>query len=158
MGLHSSSHAHRTNYLQYHRLGRKGAMENLEGALQATRSLLKNKPPDAIYEATMNPSGSRRPRNALNLALNILKTNFSQNIVTSLSVGLWMRPPRFSCASRTANAPSNICDTFMWLLGSGLVTLLYREHRQYSGPRPACHRFRPSHLSCPSFFRLTRGR
>jgi len=46
MWLHSSSHVHRANNLQYHRLGGKEAMENLERALQATQSLLENKPPD----------------------------------------------------------------------------------------------------------------
>ena len=75
IGLHLSPYAHRANNLQYHRQVGKESMKSLEGALQATQSLLENDPADPSHEAMMNPSESEKPRKALHFVLNALKTN-----------------------------------------------------------------------------------
>ena len=72
MGLRSSPYAHRTNNLQYHRLGGKEAMKTLESALKATRTLLK----DDYYEIMMDPSGSKKSRVVLGIVLDVLNANF----------------------------------------------------------------------------------
>src|SRR5258706_9523492 len=76
MGLRSSSSAHRANTLQYHRQDGKEAMESLERALKATRLLLEENPAGNRHEVTINPSGNKKPRRALNFVLNVLKANF----------------------------------------------------------------------------------
>jgi len=123
MWLHSSSHAHRANNLQSHRLGAMEAMENLVRALQATRSPLENKPSDPTHEATMNSPGNKNLETLLTLHSVSSRPTFGRNIVTSLLAGSRMRPPRFSCANRATKAPPNMYGTFMWFLGRGLVTL-----------------------------------
>jgi hypothetical protein len=75
-GMRSSSYAHRPDNLQYHRQDGKEAMGSLERALKATRLLLEENPAGNRQEATMNPSGSKKPRRALNFVLNVLKANF----------------------------------------------------------------------------------
>jgi hypothetical protein len=65
-----------TELMQYHRQDGKEAMEGLERALKATRLLLEENPTDVPHDATMNPSGSKKPRRALNFALNALTANF----------------------------------------------------------------------------------
>ena len=72
----SSSYAHRTNNLHYHRQDGKEAMDSLERALKATRLLLEENPAGSRHEVTINPSGSKKPRRALNFVLNVLKANF----------------------------------------------------------------------------------
>jgi len=76
MGLRSSSYVHRANDLQYHRQDGKEAMESLERALKATRLLLEENPAGNRQENTVDPSGNKKPRRALNSVLNTLKANF----------------------------------------------------------------------------------
>ena len=76
MRVCSSSYAHNTNNLHYHRQDGKEAMESLERALKATRLLLEENPAGNRTEATINPSGSKKPRRALNFVLNVLKANY----------------------------------------------------------------------------------
>jgi len=68
IGLRSSSYAHKANNLRHHRQERKGALESLEGALEATLSLLSGD----YYSVTMNPPESKKPRGAHWLVLNII--------------------------------------------------------------------------------------
>ena len=52
-------------------------MESLERALKATRLLLEENPAcKSDEEDVMTPSGSKKPRRALNFVLNVLKANF----------------------------------------------------------------------------------
>jgi len=51
-------------------------MESLERALKATKLLLEENPAGNRQEVVVNPSGSKKPRRALNFVLNVLKTNF----------------------------------------------------------------------------------
>jgi len=76
MGLRSSSYVHRANDLQYHRQDGKEAMESLGRALKAALLMLEENPAGNRQENTVNPSGNKKPRGALNSVLNILKANF----------------------------------------------------------------------------------
>jgi hypothetical protein len=76
VGSRSSPYVHRANNLQYHRQDGVDAMESLERALKATRLLLEENPAGNRQEVTVNPSGSKKPRRALNFVLNVLKANF----------------------------------------------------------------------------------
>ena len=51
-------------------------IESLERALKATRLVLEEVPDGSRNEATMNPSGNKKPRRALKFVLSVLKTNF----------------------------------------------------------------------------------
>ena len=51
-------------------------MESLERTLKATQLLLEENPTGNRREATIDPSGSKKPRRALNFVLNVLKANF----------------------------------------------------------------------------------
>ena len=74
MRVRSSSYPHSTNYLQYHRQDGKEAMGSLQRALKATRLLLEEK--GDRHKATMNPSGNKKQRRALNFVLDVLKAIF----------------------------------------------------------------------------------
>ena len=50
-------------------------MEGLERALKATRLLLEEVSEGSRHEATMNPSGGKKPRRALKFVLSVLKAN-----------------------------------------------------------------------------------
>jgi len=76
MGLRSSSYVHRANDLQYHRQDGREAMKSLERALKDTKLLLEENPAGNRQEVAVNPSGSKKPRRALNFVLNVLKANF----------------------------------------------------------------------------------
>ena len=74
----SGSYAQRAaNNSLYHREDRMEGMEGLESALKATRLLLEEVLEGSRHEATMNPSGSKKPRRALKFVLSVLKTNFA---------------------------------------------------------------------------------
>jgi len=75
MGLRSSSYVHTAIDLQYHRTDGKEAIQSLIWALKATRLLLEENPAGNRQEVTVNPSGNKKPRRALNSVLNVLKAN-----------------------------------------------------------------------------------
>ena len=58
-----------------HREDRMEGMEGLERALKATQLLLEEVLEGSRHEATMNPSGTKKPRRALRLVLSVLKAN-----------------------------------------------------------------------------------
>jgi len=76
IGLRSSSYLHKAHDLQYHRTDGKEAMESLERALKATQLLLEDNPAGNRQEITVNPSGYKKPKKALNFILNVIKADF----------------------------------------------------------------------------------
>ena len=72
MGFQSTSYTPGANNFLCDRHDGKGAIESLDRELKATRLLLEENPAGNLHEATMNPSGSKKPKRALNFVLNVL--------------------------------------------------------------------------------------